>query len=158
MFPSQILARSYLSELAKENVVVHDVSVNDFRSTFVEKLPSYVDYLPTVSNVNCATLRRFQVNFISQFCERFNRNCIIFNVRLSLFLQELIWSQKLDDESVKEIINSISNVNLKLNLMAMLNDPEFAVDLIDHNCFDAVLPYARVRIINIEYQSQLGTW
>lgn len=47
---------------------------------------------------------------------------------------------------MKEILNPISNVSLKLNLMAMLNDPEFAENLIEHNCFDAVLPYAKVRI------------
>lgn len=148
MFPSQILARSYLSELAKENVVMHEISVNDSRSTFVEKLPSYVDNLPIVSNVNYATLRRFQVNFISSLGQWFSWNCIdfLFNILLWLFLQELIWSQKLDEESAKEIIDSISNINLKLNVMAMLNDPEFAKDLVEHKCFDALLPYAKVRI------------
>lgn len=58
-----MLTGSYVSELLQENVVMPQVSVNDSRSThFVEKLPSFVDYLPALNGVNNATLRKLLVN------------------------------------------------------------------------------------------------
>lgn len=50
----------------------------------------------------------------------------------------------LDKESVNEIIETLPNANLKLNLMAMLNYFDFIKELIKNNYIDAIAPYAKV--------------
>lgn len=65
---------------------------------------------------------------------------------MRLFSQELLWSRKLNEKMTKDITNAVRHTKLKLHIKAMQNNPEFAQDLVEHNCFDAVLPYAKVGI------------
>lgn len=51
----------------------------------------------------------------------------------------------LDEEIVKEIAEPLPNIELKLNIMAMLGHFDFIKELMKNNSTDAILPYAKVR-------------
>lgn len=59
----KILTRSYLTQLFNkecENENNHSAS-SSYQPVFVESLPSFIEYLPTVENVSYKTLRKLQV-------------------------------------------------------------------------------------------------
>lgn len=51
----------------------------------------------------------------------------------------------LNEEIVKEIIETLPNIELKLNILAMLNHFDFVKELIKNNYTDAIVPYSKVR-------------
>lgn len=50
----------------------------------------------------------------------------------------------LNEEAVKEILEALPTTELKLNVLAMLNNFDFVKELIKNNCTGAIIPYVKV--------------
>lgn len=120
-----------------------------YQPVFSEKLPEFVNKLPVVENCNYTVLRKIQVRWLYIWGEREKEDTYITSTEnalpiLSCFVQGLTWSRVLSEDIVKEIVETLPNTELKLNVLAMLSSSDFVRDLVMNNCLEVVFPYAEV--------------
>lgn len=60
----------------------------------------------------------------------------------------MIFTKMMDSELVREVVEGLPNIELKLSILGMLNDIDFVEALMQNNFNDAILPYAKVRFSN----------
>ncbi|XP_065220353.1 uncharacterized protein LOC135845608 [Planococcus citri] len=113
----KILLRSYLTQLRVKVPKNSSSALVIPEPIFGEKLPEYIIYLPVVDSCNYVALRK---------------------------LQDLIWSKLLTEDAVKEVIDTLPSMEMKLNVLAMLNSFDVAKELVKNNCFSVIFPYAKV--------------